>query len=178
MPISNIPSMISNSLARSAASSAGGSFGMSMPRDRRTSSGMSPASSPSKNLSIRSSSAITSFSSSSINATAHLHAPRLPRNRQGVNFFYREWRPPSPIRKWENHPEPIMKAQKSRTSPASEIKDLTSDAVVNDALAILRTEFDRELAYLREPDAGRKLRSLFEATPDEFAHAANTAPSR
>src|SRR4051812_39655959 len=84
--------MISNNFARSPAASSGGESGMSIPSARRTSSGISPASSPSKNLSIRSSSAIRSISSCSIKVTPHLHAPRLPRFIRGVNFFYWEWR--------------------------------------------------------------------------------------
>jgi hypothetical protein len=118
---------------------------------------------------------------------------------------------------WENHPkvEPIMKARtmKSRTRPASDIKDhwrdivadakangevfvthynrpevvvvsidryskLKADAAANDPLTTLRAEFDRELAYLREPEAGGTLRRLFDATPDELARAANEASLR
>jgi len=55
---------------------------------------------------------------------------------------------------------------------------LTADAAANDPLSTLRSEFDRELAYLREPDAPRKLRRLFAAAPDELAHAANAASRR
>jgi prevent-host-death family protein len=108
-----------------------------------------------------------------------------------------------------------MKARtmKSRTRPASDIKDhwrdivadakangevvvthynrpevvvvsidryskLKADAEANDPLSALRAEFDRELAYLREPGAGDKLRRLFNATPAEIADAANAAASR
>jgi len=108
-----------------------------------------------------------------------------------------------------------MKAQtmKSRTRPASDIKDhwrdivadakangevfvthynrpevvvvsidryskLKADAAANDPLAPLWAEFDRELAYLREPGAGAELRRLFNATPDEIADAANAAARR
>jgi hypothetical protein len=109
-----------------------------------------------------------------------------------------------------------MKARtmKSRTRPASDIKDhwrdivadakangevfvthynrpevvvvsmdryskLKADAAVNDPLTALRAEFDRELAYLREPGAGAALRRLFvNATPEALADAANAALRR
>lgn len=102
---------------------------------------------------------------------------------------------------------------KSRTRPASDIKDhwrdivadakangevfvthynrpevvvvsidryskLTADAALNDPLTALRAEFDRELAYLREPGAGAALRRVFNATTDEIADAANAAAAR
>jgi hypothetical protein len=54
---------------------------------------------------------------------------------------------------------------------------LKADAAANDPLSTLRAEFDRELAYLREPDTGGELRRLFDATPDELADAANAAIS-
>ena len=50
---------------------------------------------------------------------------------------------------------------------------LTKDALANDPLAALRAEFDRELAVLRQPDAARKLRRAFAASPAEIAKAAN-----
>jgi PHD/YefM family antitoxin component YafN of YafNO toxin-antitoxin module len=55
---------------------------------------------------------------------------------------------------------------------------LKAEALANDPLATLRAEFDRELAYLREPEAQGELRGLFAATPDELAHAANAASRR
>lgn len=55
---------------------------------------------------------------------------------------------------------------------------LKADAAANDPLSTLRAEFDRELAYLRGPAAGSELRRLFDATPDELAHAANAAALR
>ncbi|HEX3577953.1 MAG TPA: type II toxin-antitoxin system prevent-host-death family antitoxin [Thermoanaerobaculia bacterium] len=56
---------------------------------------------------------------------------------------------------------------------------LTSDAAANDPLSALRAEFDRELAYLREPGAGAELRRLFvNATPQDLADAANAALHR
>ncbi len=55
---------------------------------------------------------------------------------------------------------------------------LKADALANDPLSTLRAEFDRELAYLREPEAAGELRRLFAATPDELAHAANAASTR
>jgi prevent-host-death family protein len=57
----------------------------------------------------------------------------------------------------------------------SKLKD---EAAANDPLAALWAEFDRELAYLREPGAGAELRRLFEATPEELAVAANAADFR
>jgi prevent-host-death family protein len=51
---------------------------------------------------------------------------------------------------------------------------LKAEAEANDPLTTLRAEFDRELAYLREPGAGAELLRLFrDATPEEIAHAAN-----
>ena len=52
---------------------------------------------------------------------------------------------------------------------------LKADAAANDPMTALCAEFDRELAYLREPGAGAKLRQIFNATPEEFADAANAA---
>ena len=52
---------------------------------------------------------------------------------------------------------------------------LKADAEANDPLTALRAEFDRELAYLREPGAGAELRRIFNATTDEIADAANAA---
>jgi prevent-host-death family protein len=53
---------------------------------------------------------------------------------------------------------------------------LKADAAANDPMTELRAEFDRELAYLREPGAGAKLLRLFRnATPDQLAQAANAA---
>jgi prevent-host-death family protein len=50
---------------------------------------------------------------------------------------------------------------------------LRKNATARDPLAALRAEFDRELAVLRQPNAGRKLREIFAATPAEIAKAAN-----
>jgi prevent-host-death family protein len=55
---------------------------------------------------------------------------------------------------------------------------LKHDASANDPLAALRAEFDQELAVLREPDAARKLRRAFSASPAEIAKAANAKGSR
>lgn len=55
---------------------------------------------------------------------------------------------------------------------------LKADAAANDPLSALRAEFDRELAYLREPGAGAELLRVFNATPDEIADAANAAALR
>src|SRR5712671_3790203 len=40
-------------------------------------------------------------------------------------------------------------------------RKLKSDATANDPLTELRAEFDRELAWLREPGAGDELRKIF-----------------
>ncbi len=55
---------------------------------------------------------------------------------------------------------------------------LKSDAAVNDPLARLRREFDRELGMLRRPGAAAKLRKAFAATPAQLARAASAARSR
>jgi len=56
---------------------------------------------------------------------------------------------------------------------------LKADAEANDPLSELWAEFDRELAYLREPGAGEELLRLFRnATPDQLAQAANAALQR
>jgi prevent-host-death family protein len=55
---------------------------------------------------------------------------------------------------------------------------LKAEAVANDPLTKLRAEFDRELAYLREPGAGDKLRLAFAAGTDEIARVVNAAASR
>jgi prevent-host-death family protein len=53
---------------------------------------------------------------------------------------------------------------------------LKADAAANDPLSALWAEFDRELAYLREPGAGAELLRLFrDATPELLAQAANAA---
>jgi len=55
---------------------------------------------------------------------------------------------------------------------------LRKEAAAQDPLTALRAEFDRELAVLRQPNAGRKLRKAFAATPAEIAKAANAAGRR
>jgi len=50
---------------------------------------------------------------------------------------------------------------------------LKQDASANDPLATLRAEFDRELAVLQQPDAARKMRRVFDASPPEVVKAAN-----
>jgi hypothetical protein len=55
---------------------------------------------------------------------------------------------------------------------------LKKDSATQDALTALRAEFDRELAVLRQPGAGEKLRKSFAATPAEIARAANAARRR
>lgn len=44
---------------------------------------------------------------------------------------------------------------------------------LEDQLTRLRDEFDRDLAQLRAPDAGKKLRETYGADPQEIADAAN-----
>lgn len=55
---------------------------------------------------------------------------------------------------------------------------LKEQAAVNDPLARIRAQLDRELACLNEPGAGAKLREIFAATPEDLARAANAAESR
>jgi prevent-host-death family protein len=54
-------------------------------------------------------------------------------------------------------------------------QELRREAEANDPLAVLRAEFDRELAVLNEPGAGARLREAFRATPAQLAAAANAA---
>jgi prevent-host-death family protein len=54
---------------------------------------------------------------------------------------------------------------------------LKEQAASNDPLARIRAQIDRELACLREPGAGAKLREIFHSTPEEIAKAANSAAS-
>ena len=44
-----------------------------------------------------------------------------------------------------------------------------------DPMTRLRAEWDRKLAWLREPGAGDKLREIFASTPEQIAEAANAA---
>lgn len=53
--------------------------------------------------------------------------------------------------------------------------ELQREASTNDPMADLRAQFDRELAWLREPGAGDELRRIFNATPADIARAANAA---
>jgi prevent-host-death family protein len=55
---------------------------------------------------------------------------------------------------------------------------LKKQAKANDPLATLRAEWDRELAVLREPGAGDKLREIFAASPEEIAAAVNARHAR
>lgn len=53
---------------------------------------------------------------------------------------------------------------------------LKTEAEAHDPLSALWADFDRELAYLREPGAGAELLRLFrDATPELLAQAANAA---
>jgi prevent-host-death family protein len=55
---------------------------------------------------------------------------------------------------------------------------LRRDAEANDPLAKLRAEWDRELAWLKEPGAEEEIRRIFNSTPEEIARAANAAAKR
>lgn len=55
---------------------------------------------------------------------------------------------------------------------------LKEQAAANDPLARVRADLDRELAWLKGPGAGAKLREIFAATPEDLARAANAAESR
>lgn len=55
---------------------------------------------------------------------------------------------------------------------------LKEEAMARDPLAVLRAEFDRELAVLRAPKASRRLRKLFASSPAELAKAANASARR
>jgi hypothetical protein len=48
-------------------------------------------------------------------------------------------------------------------------------ACADDPLRRLRDELDREFAVLRAPGAGKKLREIFAASPQDIADAANAA---
>lgn len=54
----------------------------------------------------------------------------------------------------------------------SRYEKLRSDATTHDPLAALRAEWDRKLAWLREPGASEEIRRIFDATPEELAQAA------
>ena len=47
-----------------------------------------------------------------------------------------------------------------------------------DPMTRLRAQWDRELAVLREPGAGDKLREFIASTPEQLAEAANAAERR
>ncbi|HSY47493.1 MAG TPA: type II toxin-antitoxin system prevent-host-death family antitoxin [Thermoanaerobaculia bacterium] len=55
---------------------------------------------------------------------------------------------------------------------------LRKDAAARDPLTVLRDEFDREFAALRQPDAPKKLRKVFASTPAAMARAANAGAGR
>lgn len=57
-------------------------------------------------------------------------------------------------------------------------KKLEEAAFANDPLAALREEWDRQLAWLKQPDAGEIIQKLFDATPEELAESANAARQR
>jgi hypothetical protein len=63
---------------------------------------------------------------------------------------------------------------RTKQSPAKHKKDATA----REKLTALRAEFDRELAAFRQPNAGRKMRKLFDSSPAEIAKAANAAARR
>ena len=55
---------------------------------------------------------------------------------------------------------------------------LKEQAAANDPLARIRADLDRKLAWLSKPDAGAKLRAIFNSTPEEIAEAANALAAR
>jgi len=55
---------------------------------------------------------------------------------------------------------------------------LKKDALAGDPLAVLRAEFDRELATLRRNDAPNKLRDVFASSARKTAKAATAASRR
>jgi prevent-host-death family protein len=55
---------------------------------------------------------------------------------------------------------------------------LKRDAASRDPFAALRAEFDQELAVLRQPNAGNRLRTIFKASPAGIPKAANAAGRR
>jgi hypothetical protein len=61
---------------------------------------------------------------------------------------------------------------------ASILSDKPSRWEVVDALVALDAELDDELGVLRTPDAANRLRAVFEASPADFANAANSAAKR
>lgn len=65
-----------------------------------------------------------------------------------------------------NRPEVVVVSVEQYTA-------LKAQAAANDPLVQLRSQFDGELASLRAPDAGDRLRRVFASTPDELAAAAN-----
>lgn len=67
-----------------------------------------------------------------------------------------------------NRPEAVVMS-------AERYAELQAAARANDPLRRLREEFEQELAVLRSPDAGKRLREIFAATPQDIADAANAA---
>jgi prevent-host-death family protein len=55
---------------------------------------------------------------------------------------------------------------------------LKKQAKENDPMAKIRADLDRELAWLKEPGAGDKLRAVFNLTPEEIAQAVNARLNR
>ena len=70
------------------------------------------------------------------------------------------------------HHNPATRQTSNLKSDQRDVIEQTKD---NDPLTTLRAAFDRPLAWLREPDAGEKLRRAFAAGTDEIARAANEA---
>jgi len=65
-----------------------------------------------------------------------------------------------------NRPEAVVMS-------AARYAELQAAARANDPLEKLREEFDRNLAALRAPGAARKLREIFNTSPQDMADAAN-----
>src|SRR5258706_9775764 len=67
-----------------------------------------------------------------------------------------------------NRPEAVVMS-------AERYAQLQAAARANDPLRRLREEFEQELAVLRSPDAGKRVREIFAATPQDIADAATAA---
>lgn len=61
---------------------------------------------------------------------------------------------------------------------AERYAELQKAARANDPMKRLREEWDRRLAWLREPEARERMAEWFNMTPQEIADAANAAEGR
>src|SRR5262245_17549566 len=55
---------------------------------------------------------------------------------------------------------------------------LKERAIVNDPLARIKADLEKQLAPLRQPGAGKKLMEIFHSTPEEIAAGANAMAAR